>query len=162
MIDTTTGVSASARTPGLGKWEKTGPQTYSATTLAFLFSPVGAWTGTQKLTHVIQASGSEITFTSAVEITDIAGNVTVKGCATAEGVRANGAAYPEQHKYALYREPQWWHHAPQVPDELPGCAEVNRTTVRLPLFTAEATEVIDQYAEAFEKIWAHREAVAKL
>ena len=80
----------------------------------------------------------------------------------AEGVRANGAAYPEQHKYALYREPQWWHHAPQVPDELPGCAEVNRTTVRLPLFTAEATEVIDQYAEAFEKIWAHREAVAKL
>ena len=80
----------------------------------------------------------------------------------AEGVRANAAAYPEQHKFALYREPQWWHHAPQVPDELPGCAEVNRTTVRLPLFTAEATEVIDQYAEAFEKIWAHREVVAKL
>ena len=49
-----------------------------------------------------------------------------------------------------------------VPDELPGCAEVNRATVRLPLFTAEATEVIDQYAEAFEKVWAHRAAVAKL
>jgi perosamine synthetase len=72
------------------------------------------------------------------------------------------AAYPEQHKFSLYREPQWWHHAPQVPDELAGCAEVNRTTVRLPLFTAEATEVIDQYAEAFEKVWAHRETVAKL
>jgi dTDP-4-amino-4,6-dideoxygalactose transaminase len=80
----------------------------------------------------------------------------------AEGVRANGAAYPEQHKFTLYREPQWWHHAPQVPDKLPGCAEVNGTTVRLPLFTAEATEVIDQYAEAFEKVWAHREALGKL
>jgi dTDP-4-amino-4,6-dideoxygalactose transaminase len=80
----------------------------------------------------------------------------------AEGVRANAAAYPEQHKFALYREAQWWHHAPDVPDELPGCAEVNRTTVRLPLFTAEASELIDQYAEAFEKIWAHRETVAKL
>lgn len=80
----------------------------------------------------------------------------------AEGVRANAAAYPEQHKFALYREAQWWHHAPDVPDELPGCAEVNRTTVRLPLFTAEAAELIDQYAEAFEKLWAHREAVAKL
>lgn len=85
MIDTTTGASASTRTPGLGKWEKTGPKTYSATTLAFLFSAVGTWTGTQKLTHVIQASGREITFTSTVEITDIAGNVTVNGCATAVG-----------------------------------------------------------------------------
>jgi dTDP-4-amino-4,6-dideoxygalactose transaminase len=80
----------------------------------------------------------------------------------AEGVRANAAAYPEQQKFALYREAQWWHHAPEVPDELPGCAEVNRTTVRLPLFTAEAAELVDQYAEAFEKVWAHRETVAKL
>jgi len=85
MIDTTTGASASARAPGLGKWEKTGPQTYSATTLAFLFSPVGTWIGAQKLTHVIQASGGEITFTSTVEISNTAGNVTVNGCATAVG-----------------------------------------------------------------------------
>ncbi len=85
MIDTTTTASASARAPGLGKWEKTGPQTYSATSLAFLFSPVGAWSGTQKLTHLIQASGGEITFKSTVEITDTAGNVTVRGCATAVG-----------------------------------------------------------------------------
>jgi dTDP-4-amino-4,6-dideoxygalactose transaminase len=80
----------------------------------------------------------------------------------AEGVRASGAAYPEQHKYTLYRETKWWHHPPQVPDELPGCAEVNRTTIRLPLFTAEAKEVIDQYAAAFDKVWAHRDVVAKL
>jgi dTDP-4-amino-4,6-dideoxygalactose transaminase len=79
-----------------------------------------------------------------------------------EGVRASGAAYPEQHKFMLYREAQWWHHPPQVPDELPGCAQVNRTTVRLPLFTVEAPELIDQYAAAFEKVWSHRETLAKL
>jgi perosamine synthetase len=80
----------------------------------------------------------------------------------AEGVRASGAAYPEQHKFTLYREAKWWHHAPQVPDELNGCTEVNRTTLRLPLFSAEASEVIDQYAAAFEKVWAHRDALAKM
>jgi dTDP-4-amino-4,6-dideoxygalactose transaminase len=80
----------------------------------------------------------------------------------AEGVRASGASYPEQHKFTLYREARWWHHPPQIPDELAGCTEVNRTTVRLPLFTAEAAEVIDQYAAAFEKVWAHRETLAKL
>jgi dTDP-4-amino-4,6-dideoxygalactose transaminase len=80
----------------------------------------------------------------------------------AEGVRANGAPYAEQHKYTLYREARWWHHPPQLPDELPGCALVNRATLRLPLFTTEASEVVDQYAAAFEKVWAHREAVAKL
>lgn len=80
----------------------------------------------------------------------------------AEGVRASGVAYPEQHKFTLYREAQWWHHAPQVPDELPGCAQVNRTTVRLPLFTTEAPELIDQYAAAFEKVWAHRDALGKM
>jgi perosamine synthetase len=62
----------------------------------------------------------------------------------AEGVRASGASYPEQHKFTLYREAEWWHHAPQVPDKLHGCAEVNRKTVRLPLFTAEAPDLIDQ------------------
>jgi dTDP-4-amino-4,6-dideoxygalactose transaminase len=80
----------------------------------------------------------------------------------AEGVRASGAPYPEQHKLTLYREAKWWHHPPQVPDELQGCTEVNRTTVRLPLFTTEASEVIDQYAAAFEKVWAHRDTLAKL
>ena len=80
----------------------------------------------------------------------------------AEGVRASGAAYPEQHKFTLYKEAKWWHHEPQVPAELPGCAEVNRTTIRLPLFTAEASAVIDQYAAAFEKVWAHRDTLTKL
>src|SRR5437764_12223120 len=47
MIDTTTGASPSMRSPGLGKWEKNGGQTYGAVSLSLLFSPAGVWTGTQ-------------------------------------------------------------------------------------------------------------------
>ncbi|MBL8294314.1 MAG: DegT/DnrJ/EryC1/StrS family aminotransferase [Bryobacterales bacterium] len=75
----------------------------------------------------------------------------------AEGVRAAAAPYPEQHKFTLYREAKWWHHAPDVPDRLPGCEQVNKTAIRLPLFSAPADELMAQYAAAFEKVWAHRE-----
>ena len=43
----------------------------------------------------------------------------------AEGVSASSGSYPENHKYTIYREPQWWHHAPDVPNVLAGCQEVN-------------------------------------
>lgn len=79
----------------------------------------------------------------------------------AEGVRASAAPYPEQHQFAIYREPRWWHHAPRVPDVLPGCAQVNKTAIRLPLFTGEAGELIEQYGKAFEKVWANRARLAK-
>lgn len=87
LIDTTTGFSPALRSPGQGTWEKTGRQTYSATSLAFLFNPAGAWAGTQKLTHTIEVKGDENQFKSAVEIFDTAGNVTTTGCATAVGRR---------------------------------------------------------------------------
>ncbi len=74
----------------------------------------------------------------------------------AEGVRAAAAPYPEQHQFTIYREARWWHHAPRVPDVLPGCAQVNRTSIRLPLVTAEAPELLEQYAAAFEKVWARK------
>ncbi|MFN0165216.1 MAG: DegT/DnrJ/EryC1/StrS family aminotransferase [Bryobacteraceae bacterium] len=74
----------------------------------------------------------------------------------AEGVRASAATYPEQHQFAIYREARWWHHAPKVPDVLPGCAQVNKTSIRLPLITAEAPELIEQYGAAFEKVWARK------
>lgn len=78
----------------------------------------------------------------------------------AEGVRASAAPYPEQHKFAIYREAQWWHHAPVVPDVLPGCERVNAATLRLPLFNEAAPELLEQYAAAFEKVWAHRKSLA--
>jgi hypothetical protein len=87
MIDTTAGISPAMRSPGMGKWEKTGPQTYSATSIALLFNPLGAWTGTQTLRHVITVNGNENSFDSTVEIKDPAGNVLVTGCAIAVGHR---------------------------------------------------------------------------
>jgi len=78
-----------------------------------------------------------------------------------EGVRASGARYDEQHQYRLYTEAKWWHHPLQIPSSLPGCEQVNKASIRLPLFTESAPDLIDQYAKAFEKIWAHRDALAK-
>jgi dTDP-4-amino-4,6-dideoxygalactose transaminase len=79
----------------------------------------------------------------------------------AEGVRVSSSPYDEQHKYHLYTEAKWWHHPPQIPASLPGCEQVNKSSIRLPLFTESAPDLIDQYAKAFEKIWVHREALGK-
>jgi hypothetical protein len=86
MIDTTTGVSPSLRTPGLGKWQKTGPQTFSAVSVGLLFSPTGTWTATQTLTHAIEVQGNTSTFTTTSEVIDTSGTVTT-GCATAAANR---------------------------------------------------------------------------
>jgi len=77
----------------------------------------------------------------------------------AEGVRASVWDYPEQHKLKIYGEAKWWHHPPTLPAHLPGDEQVNRTHIFLPLLYGEASELIDQYVSAFEKIWAHRSEV---
>lgn len=77
----------------------------------------------------------------------------------AEGVNAGAHSYTLQHKLALYREPQWWHHPPVIP-ELPGSEKANLTAITLPCFTSEAPEMIDQYIKAFEKVWANRKSLA--
>ena len=79
----------------------------------------------------------------------------------AEGVRIQHCVYEEQHKYALYSEAKWWHHPPEIPRDLPGTTQVNRTAVRLPLFYEEAPELLEQYAKAFEKVWAHRSQLGR-
>lgn len=78
----------------------------------------------------------------------------------AEGVRATAHTYTLQHKLPLYSEPTWWHHKPIIPD-LPGSEQANRTAIALPLFTSEVSELVDQYAKAFEKVWAHRKELGK-
>lgn len=80
----------------------------------------------------------------------------------AEGVRTSALDYPEQHKFKIYSEAKWWHHPPEVPGILPGCAQVNRSSLTVPLFYAEVPELVEQYGEAFEKVWAHRANLAKL
>ena len=79
----------------------------------------------------------------------------------AEGVPASPGQYDEQHRYKLYSEPEWWHHPVIIPDDLHGTTQVNAQAVRLPVFRAEAPELIEQYAKAFEKVWAHRSELAK-
>jgi perosamine synthetase len=77
----------------------------------------------------------------------------------AEGVRASSSPYPLQHKMPLYAEEQWWHHRPMIP-ELPGSEQANATAISLPYFTSEQPELVEQYAQAFEKVWAHRKQLA--
>jgi dTDP-4-amino-4,6-dideoxygalactose transaminase len=73
----------------------------------------------------------------------------------AEGVPVGAYSYRLQHKCALYREAKWWHHLPALP-ELPGSEQANATAIRLPYFTSEVPELVEQCARAFEKVWAHR------
>ncbi len=85
----------------------------------------------------------------------------VSRAAVAKALRAEGVSlsvweYPENHKYAIYSEPQWWHHPINVPKVLPGCEEVNSRAINLSLFRQEAPELVEQYIKAFEKVWAHR------
>ena len=79
----------------------------------------------------------------------------------AEGADVSFWDYPEQHKLKIYSEAKWWHHAPQVPASMPGNAYINANHVFVPLFYGEAPELIGQYVNAFEKIWAHRDDLAK-
>ena len=78
----------------------------------------------------------------------------------AEGVQTSEFSYLLQHKCPIYRESQWWHHKPIIP-ELPGSERANATAIPLPYFTSEAPELVDQYVNAFEKVWAHRDKLGK-
>ncbi|MBM3335480.1 DegT/DnrJ/EryC1/StrS family aminotransferase, partial [Candidatus Sumerlaeota bacterium] len=88
----------------------------------------------------------------------------------AEGVRVStwggseiyGGGYPLQHKLKIYSEAKWWHHPPVIPKELPGSEEVNRTHFFVPLIYEDAPELVEQYAKAFEKVWARRKQLVKV
>jgi dTDP-4-amino-4,6-dideoxygalactose transaminase len=79
----------------------------------------------------------------------------------AEGVRAGPGFYEDQNRYPLYAEAKWWHHPPVIRKDLYGTKQVNTQSVRLPVFREEAPELIEEYARAFEKVWAHRSELAK-
>jgi dTDP-4-amino-4,6-dideoxygalactose transaminase len=84
-----------------------------------------------------------------------------------KALRAEGANvviwdYPQQHKFSIYSEAKWWHHPPQIPSDLPGSVQVNRSHIFVRLIYSDAPELVEQYARAFEKVWAHKSQVAKL
>ena len=77
----------------------------------------------------------------------------------AEGVRADALSYRLQHHQPLYKQAEWWHHLPVIPD-LPGSEQANATSIALPYFTKECPEMVEGYIRAFEKVWAHRDELA--
>jgi dTDP-4-amino-4,6-dideoxygalactose transaminase len=79
---------------------------------------------------------------------------------SAEGVSITNFGYSVSHRDVAFKEPQWWHHPPVIPDRLPGLDEIERTGITLPRFTKLVPELIDQYVLPFEKVWAHRAQLA--
>lgn len=78
-----------------------------------------------------------------------------------EGVPIKTWVYPEQHKLKIYSEAKWWHHKPAIAGSFAGNDQVNSTHFFLPLLHGEVPDLIDQYVQAFEKVWAHRADLAK-
>jgi perosamine synthetase len=76
----------------------------------------------------------------------------------AEGVKTSALSYRLQHEQPLYTENEWWHHTPEIP-ELPGSKQANDTAISLPYFTEDVPELVEQYAKAFQKVWAHRKTL---
>jgi hypothetical protein len=86
---TTAGQLPSLSTAGLGVWRRTDGHSYSAVSEAFLFSPAGVWTGTQRLTRAIEIDSDADAFTEIVklQILNTNRNPIVTGCATSVGRR---------------------------------------------------------------------------
>ena len=61
----------------------------------------------------------------------------------------------------IYSEAKWWTHPPKIPQSMPGNAYINANHLFPPLIYGEAPDLIAQYVQAFEKVWAHRTELAK-
>src|ERR1700754_2272875 len=83
LVETTTVFSSAQRSPGHGFWEHTGGKTFKAVSKAFLFSPEGAWTGTQTLTQTIEFGDDPDVFNSTATTEAVApnGNRILSVCA---------------------------------------------------------------------------------
>jgi hypothetical protein len=89
LTNVTTGGNPALRTTGLGTWEKARGHEFTAVTVAFLFSPAGAWTATQRIanTFEIGSNPDELTGTTDVQFFDTSGNLISTACATVLGRR---------------------------------------------------------------------------
>jgi dTDP-4-amino-4,6-dideoxygalactose transaminase len=85
---------------------------------------------------------------------------TVVKALSAEGVRISRFGYSVSHRDTAFKEAKWWRYPPVIPDQLPGVKEAEQTGFMLPRFTKPVPELIDQYVQAFEKVWAHRAQLA--
>lgn len=84
----------------------------------------------------------------------------------AEGCDVSLPRYPLLHQQPLFTEGAFntilRSEAPPVylPDSLPATASVNEELLRMPAFPRASLELMDQYAEAFEKVLTHAGAIA--
>ena len=93
LTETTTVFPPAMRSPGHGFWRRSGGQTYTAVTEAFLFNPTAptasSWIGTQRITQTIQFADNPDEFysTASTEFFGPDGNpipgFPPSGCATA-------------------------------------------------------------------------------
>jgi hypothetical protein len=83
------GLSPVARGTGHGIWAHNGGHNYEALTEAFLFTPAGIVSGTQRLRQTIDIGGhpDEFHATVSAHILDAGGTVVGSGCATSVGRR---------------------------------------------------------------------------
>jgi len=79
----------------------------------------------------------------------------------AEGMDVAEYSLKLQHEYVIYKEEKWWRHMPVLPAATPACDELNAKTISLPYWTSAQPELIEQYAAAFEKVWAHKDTLGK-
>ena len=79
----------------------------------------------------------------------------------AEGVSVRTAGAQFLAKNPIFHEAEWWHHMPVIADKFPGVEDRERRGLSLPYFTKEMPELNAQYIKAFEKVWAHRNELAK-
>src|SRR6476620_5307568 len=89
LTNVTTGGSPALRTTGLGTWEKSGGHEFTAVTMAFLFSPDGVWTATQRLTNIFETVIFRYKLTAPTEpnFFDTNGTLFRTACATVLGRR---------------------------------------------------------------------------
>jgi len=78
----------------------------------------------------------------------------------AEGVDIAPYTWTLLHTYPIFQEQKWWRHMPVLPESVPNCDRINLSLVQLPYFTSPQPELVEQYARAFEKVWAHRKQLA--
>lgn len=84
------------RTPGLGTWSRTGANSFSATSDAFILfpsvtSPPGFKRGVQRINQTIEVNGDNFAATASTQFFDANGVQYDAGCSTAVGQR-----FPEQ------------------------------------------------------------------
>ena len=87
------GLSPALRGSGHGVWQREhGSQDYSFTFIFYRYDASGVFTGSQraKIALKLGANGDEFTATSAIEILDANGNVTITACGTPTGTRFGG------------------------------------------------------------------------